>query len=111
MNSQELKNPSAATDGLEDHYCKDHNSRKDVIIIANIGKKCNDKNTQCRKIVSYIEEHGSIDAWRAMSDLHIMRLASRVHDLRSDGINVVGVMRTRVADDGSIKRWKEYSIR
>ena len=66
--------------------------------------------TQEQQVLEYIEKHGSIDAWQAMRELHIMRLASRVHDLKEAGVPIVGVMKTRVAKDGTVKRWKEYSL-
>jgi hypothetical protein len=40
--------------------------------------------TQCEKILNYIEEHGSITARQAYK-LGIMRLASRISDLRREG--------------------------
>lgn len=66
--------------------------------------------TQNEQVLSYIRQHGSIDAWRAMRDLRIMRLASRVHDLREAGFQITGTMKEHVAHDGSVKRWKEYYI-
>jgi len=66
--------------------------------------------TQCEMILNYIEQHGSIDAWRAMNDLKIMRLASRIHDLKEAGFQIVGIMNERVDHDGSVKRWKVYYI-
>lgn len=66
--------------------------------------------TQCEQVLDYIKQNGSIDAWRAMNDLRIMRLASRIHDLKEAGVPIVGIMQSRVAYDGSIVRWKEYYI-
>lgn len=40
--------------------------------------------TQCEKILNYIDEHGSITARQAYK-LGIMRLASRISDLRREG--------------------------
>ena len=37
--------------------------------------------TQCERIVEYIKQNGSITAREAMTDLGIMRLASRIADL------------------------------
>ena len=66
--------------------------------------------TQCEKVLDYIKQNGSIDAWHAMHDLKIMRLASRIHDLKQAGVPIVGIMQSRVAYDGSVVRWKEYYI-
>lgn len=44
--------------------------------------------TQCERILQYIEENGSIT--QADADrLRIKRLASRVHELRRNGVNIV----------------------
>ena len=66
----------------------------------------NDKKTQCKMILDYLEAHGSITAWEAMEKLHIMRLASRIHDLRKMGHNIVGAM----VKNAEGKRWKVYRI-
>lgn len=44
--------------------------------------------TQCEKIVEYIREYGSITTMEAFTDLGITRLASRIHDLQSEGFNI-----------------------
>ena len=41
--------------------------------------------TQGEKIIAYIKEFGSITAFDAYTDLGIMRLASRIHDLTEQG--------------------------
>ena len=38
--------------------------------------------TQNDRIIQYMDEFGSITQMQALSDLGIMRLASRIHDLR-----------------------------
>lgn len=63
-----------------------------------------DKKTQCKMILDWLTEHGSITAWEAMAKLHIMRLASRIHDLKKLGYNIDGRMVT--APNG--KRFKVY---
>ena len=44
--------------------------------------------TQTDKILDYIKKNGSIDPLRAMTELGEMRLASRIHDIRSLGVPV-----------------------
>lgn len=44
--------------------------------------------TQCEKIVEYIREYGSITTMEAFTVLGITRLASRIHDLQSEGFNI-----------------------
>ena len=44
--------------------------------------------TQCQKVLKRIEDKGSITTMEAF-EMGITRLASRVHDLRRMGINIV----------------------
>ncbi len=57
--------------------------------------------TQCEKILRHIAERGSITTWEAMRDLGVMRLASRVCELRKTGHPIVA---ERVE---SVNRWGE----
>lgn len=67
--------------------------------------------TQTDKILDYIKTHGSIDPLRAMTELGVMRLASRIHDIRSLGVPVKDEMQYRYDADGKIlKKWKEYRL-
>lgn len=43
------------------------------------------KTTQTDAILDYLDHFGSITQMQALSDLGIMRLASRIHDLREMG--------------------------
>ncbi len=44
--------------------------------------------TQCERIVKYCQDFGSITAVEAMQELGVMRLASRIHDLKVLGYDV-----------------------
>ena len=44
--------------------------------------------TQCERVMHYIKEHGSISTYEAFNELGVSRLASRIHDLISDGIDI-----------------------
>ena len=44
--------------------------------------------TQTEKISRHLKAYGSITALEAMSDYGVMRLASRVSDLKKDGLPV-----------------------
>lgn len=46
------------------------------------------KTNQCDRILFYLRHYGSITQLEAMRDLGIMRLASRVSDLRRQGIDI-----------------------
>lgn len=41
--------------------------------------------TQCDRILQYMSDHGSISTLDAFRDLGIVRLGSRIHDLRRRG--------------------------
>ena len=45
--------------------------------------------TQCEKVLRHMKDHGSITALEAVSEYGIMRLASRIADLRNEGIAIV----------------------
>lgn len=68
------------------------------------------KMKQTEKVLEYMEQYGSIDAWRAMNELGIMRLASRIADLKADGVPIVKVMKSKRGEDGTVTCWAEYSI-
>lgn len=44
--------------------------------------------TQTERILAYIEEHGSITQFEALTELGVLRLASRVNDLRRQGYSI-----------------------
>ena len=47
---------------------------------------------QCERILKYLGDFGSITQIEAISDLGIMRLASRISDLRKEGYPIVREM-------------------
>lgn len=44
--------------------------------------------TQCEKILRHMEDYGSITSLEAMQDYGIMRLASRISDLKCMGVPI-----------------------
>ena len=44
------------------------------------------KTTQCDRVLQYMRDFGSISQKEAMEDLGVMRLASRISDLRKKAI-------------------------
>ena len=69
------------------------------------------KKNQRERILDYIREHGSITTMDAFMDLGIARLASRIHDLRSDGYNIHGEMVTGKNRWGQPVRYMEYTLK
>lgn len=66
---------------------------------------------QTDRVLSYMEEFGSITQLEALQDLGIMRLASRISDLKRQGIHVdsrMETVRNRYGEKCSVKR---YSLR
>ena len=70
----------------------------------------NSKPTQAQRVLDYIREFGSITQLEALRDLGVMRLASRVSDLRREGYNIVGkreAVVNRYEEKCYIKRYRE----
>lgn len=68
------------------------------------------KATQAERVLAYIRQFGSIDQLEALRDLGVMRLASRVSDLRKQGYNIVGkreAVLNRYEETCYIKRYHE----
>ena len=45
--------------------------------------------TQAQRVLDYIHEFGSITQLEALKDIGVMRLASRISDLRKQGIDII----------------------
>ena len=48
--------------------------------------------TQTEKVMKYMEQNGGITSAEALSELGIMRLASRISDLKQMGVEVKSVL-------------------
>ena len=67
------------------------------------------KNTQERRILSYMEEYGSITQTEAFFDLGVMRLASRISSLRKQGYKIESTLekvKNRYGESCRIKRYR-----
>lgn len=67
-------------------------------------------DSQCYKVVAYMQKHGSITPADAFLKLGVYRLGSRIYDCRSIGIPITTYMMEHQMDDGSIKRYAKYVI-
>ena len=68
----------------------------------------NSKPTQAQRVLDYIEQFGSITQHDASIDLGIMRLASRVSELKKQGHKIKGEMITvknRFGENCYVKRY------
>ena len=66
------------------------------------------KATQAERVLEYIEEFGSITQLEALKDLGVMRLASRISDLKKQGIPIksdVETVKNRFGENCYIKRY------
>jgi hypothetical protein len=68
------------------------------------------KATQAQRVLDYIRENGSITQLEALRDLGVMRLASRISDLKKAGVKIKSEPDTVVNRYGEkcyIKRYRE----
>ena len=70
-----------------------------------------EKLTQCQKILRHIKDYGSINPHEAFSHYGIMRLASRITDLKHQGYDIKVEMRTGVNRYQEPVRFAVYTIR
>ena len=71
--------------------------------------KVDSKPTQNERILAYIEQFGSITQLEALRDLGVMRLASRISDMRKQGYNIISkteAVKNRYGEDCHIKRYR-----
>ena len=69
------------------------------------------KATQAERVLDYITEFGSITQMEALKDLGVMRLASRISDLKKMGYPItssIEVVKNRYGEKCHVKR---YSIK
>ena len=67
------------------------------------------KATQAERILDYIDQFGSITQYEALQDLGVMRLASRISDLKKLGFPIESEMQTvqnRFGETCYIKRYR-----
>ena len=72
--------------------------------------KVDRKPNQNQKILDYLEKHGTITAKQADENLGIMRLASRISDLKKLGYVFESEMVVVKNRHGEICRVKRYSL-
>ena len=75
--------------------------------------KVDHKPTQNERILKYMNDFGSITQYEAMQDLGVMRLASRISDLRRLGYPITSTMepvRNRYGEKCHIKRYRMEGV-
>jgi hypothetical protein len=66
------------------------------------------KVTQTQRVLEYMEEFGSITQLEALRDLGVMRLASRISDLKKSGLPItseIESVKNRFGENCYIKRY------
>ena len=71
----------------------------------------NSNPTQCERIIDYMHEHGGITQFEALNELGVMRLASRISELRRNGYEITSKMVKVKNRYGEACRVKRYSLR
>lgn len=66
-------------------------------------------NNQEERIVRFCKDNGSITGWQAMKELGIMRLASRIHDMRSK-YSITDIWVDDINRYGDKVRYKKYFV-
>lgn len=69
----------------------------------------NSKPTQAQRVLEYIEQYGGITQLDALKELGVMRLASRISELKKQGYPItsdVVAVKNRFQEDCYIKRYK-----
>ena len=67
------------------------------------------KQTQAQRVLNYIETFGAITQLEALTDLGVMRLASRISDLKKQGHPIISetiTVRNRFEEDCYIKQYR-----
>ena len=71
----------------------------------------NSNPTQSERIMRYMQEHGSVTQLEALNELGVLRLASRISELRRDGYPIESQMVSVENRYGEKCRVKRYSLR
>lgn len=70
----------------------------------------NKRPSQCERIVKYLNDFGTITQFEALRDLGIMRLASRISEIKKSGIKICGEKIEVKNRYGEICRIKKYKL-
>lgn len=69
----------------------------------------NTNPTQCQRILDYMEQNGGITQFEAMIDLGVMRLASRISELKKEGYEIqskIIAVRNRYGEPCYVKEYR-----
>ena len=69
-----------------------------------------DKLRQIDRILRHLEDYGSITSLEAMKEYGIMRLASRITDLKKQGYSIISETETGKNRYNETTHWKVYRL-
>ena len=67
--------------------------------------------TQCERIIRHMKDYGSISSHEAVIEYGIMRLASRISDLKAQGVAIETEYKTGKNRYGENTHFAVYSLR
>lgn len=70
----------------------------------------NKRPTQCDRVLRHLKDFGTISTLEAMREYGIMRLGSRINELRNDGYLIETEMETGLNRYGEKTHWAKYSL-
>lgn len=68
------------------------------------------KTTQCERIIRHLLDYGSISSLEAITEYGILRLASRINDLKRNGVNIISETKTGKNRYGETTHYKVYKL-
>lgn len=68
------------------------------------------KETQCDRILRHMRDYGSISAIEAITEYGILRLASRISDLKKRGYRIISDTGTAMNRYGETTRYSVYKL-
>lgn len=66
--------------------------------------------TQHQKILEYIRKNGSITTLEASDKLRITKLTTRISELRSQGVDIIGLHETYKNEQGEVSHYNRYFL-
>ena len=70
----------------------------------------NKRPTQCDRVLRHLNDYGTISTLEAMMEYGIMRLGSRINELRRSGYRIETVMESGFNRYGEKTHWAKYKI-
>ena len=66
--------------------------------------------TQCDRIIRHLQDYGSITSLEAMKEYGIMRLASRINDLKRRGYKIISITEKSKNRYGEPTKYSVYML-